>query len=234
LFAKIVSSFYKQSGIHVFPPHRDPNGPCLLRQIVAKHPWRGAVSWKPGFEAGILHRLDFYTSGAILAADSENDFEELRSLFISRRLEKFYVFEASFAPHWRTMTCSNEIAHHKRDRRRMVAKINDTTEKRGKWYEAKTIFHAEQKYILAIMRTGVMHQIRCHAEHCGIPLLGDILYFGSETDDSAYRLHHLGLRTKSWLSEPIPLPSWAQNHHVRNLLIRTDVRDHFQDELLDR
>ena len=71
----------KPAGMPVFPPHADPEGPCVLRDLLAREPARGAIAWPEGFAGGIAHRLDVPTSGALWVADTPHELATMRAWF---------------------------------------------------------------------------------------------------------------------------------------------------------
>lgn len=171
------------------------------------------MDWPPGFEAGIAHRLDVPTSGALWLADTPAELSHMRSHFASGALTKVYRFRAARDVPWNEHRVDYPIAHDKRRKRRMVVQRGKTTPHRGKWYPAHTEFRRLKHDLWqATITTGVMHQIRVHAAFVGIPLAGDRLYGGGPALDSTvpFRLHHMGLRGPDGGTDPVPTPEWAQ------------------------
>lgn len=211
------STFHKPPGIPVFPLTSGIPQDSAWARVIAGDPWRGEISWPKGFEAGILHRLDTSTSGALWLADSLEELTELRALFSEKRLVKRYVARVRRVPRWERHQTSLEIGHDRRHKRRMVVKRGEETPHRGHWLPAHTAFERlHGDLVAATISTGVMHQIRVHAAFLGIPLLGDRLYGGGPTPEGApegivFFLHHLGLEGPWGLStDPVPLPEWAR------------------------
>jgi 23S rRNA-/tRNA-specific pseudouridylate synthase len=99
----------------------------------------------------------------------------------------------------------------------MVVQRGQSTEHRGKWYEARTEFRRLRGRIFeATMRSGIMHQIRAHAAFVGIPIAGDRLYGGAAAESARppggprFCLHHTGLQGPGeFRSEKVPTPDWA-------------------------
>jgi len=171
---------WKPPGMPVFPLHDAGEGPspCLLDW------WRGqpgfpAADFPAGFEGGIAHRLDTATSGLILVAPTPADLATVRALFATRVLRKFYVFRSPRGGQAATIEVA--IGHHPKSRRRRVVADPPHRAVRGRWYDAwtrLTPLHEDRDGWLwqAEIRTGVMHQVRVHAQHAGAPLTGDPLY----------------------------------------------------------
>jgi 23S rRNA-/tRNA-specific pseudouridylate synthase len=194
----------------VFPPHDDPGGDCLVARILAEDPDRARVAWPEGFEAGVVHRLDTGTSGAVALADDLDDLERLRELFRAHRLVKTYRLVVARDPRWDENRCDRSIAHDPRHKGRMVVQRGPSTPHRGRWLPADTSFRRiEGTLFEATMSTGVTHQIRVHAAFLGIPLAGDRRYGGGD-DPAGFRLHHVGFAGGGVASAPVPWPEWAR------------------------
>jgi 23S rRNA-/tRNA-specific pseudouridylate synthase len=150
-------------------------------------------------EPGLLHRLDTGTSGALAFAKTSSAFSRYRSLWKSE-VRKTYRAIASPSegarfslskisiPHdvrW-------EIAHDAKSAKRMrvldpnleLPMKQQLRRIRGKPQPAHTTLHRMTPLgpdlvdIEVQIHTGVMHQIRVHLTHLGLPLLGDELYKG--------------------------------------------------------
>jgi len=207
----------KPAGIPVFPPHKDPDGDCLLQRWTAVDASRTAAGWPSGFSGGIAHRLDVPTSGQVVASVRPADLAALRSLFSEGSLEKTYRFISAGDVPWDDHIIEARIAHHPKRRKRMVVERGQATAHRGKWYPA----HTRLRRVApvgdglwcweAIITTGVMHQIRVHAGSVGLALNGDRLYGGGAPPPDRpvpFLLHHLGM-TGSTLTPPtIPVPDF--------------------------
>ena len=122
-----VMALNKPPGLPVFPPHKDPDGDCLLARWLAVHPGLSDVDWPEGFAGGIAHRLDVPTSGQVIAAADTAALAELRSLFSTGQLTKVYRFVASGDVPWDTHTVTQRIAHDRKRRSRMVVERGRAT-----------------------------------------------------------------------------------------------------------
>lgn len=211
-----MKTVYKPPGIPVFPPHADPGGDCVLARLLAEEPGRVHLPWPEGFDAGIAHRLDWSTSGAVVVADDPAELDRIRALFEGKQLLKSYRLLASRDVPWSENSCDAPIANGPRRRGRMVVQRGRNTPHRGRWYPAETSFRRLQGRLWeATMRTGVMHQIRAHAGFVGIAILGDRKYGGGRTPDDApeglsFYLHHVGLQGPGLVTDPVPTPAWAR------------------------
>ena len=131
----------------------------MVARLSAAEPVRSAIAWPEGFEAGVVHRLDTSTSGAVAIAEDLADLEVLRELFRGRRLRKRYRLRALRSPSWDENACDRAVAHYPRHKGRMVVQRGRDTPHRGRWLEAHTTFvRVEGTLFEAGMTTGVMHR----------------------------------------------------------------------------
>lgn len=212
----MATTLYKPAGLPVFPPHAYPKGDCLLKRLLHDQPWRADIPWPPGFEAGIAHRLDNATSGAVLVADSLDELALFRSWFREKRFVKTYLMLAARSVPWHRRTCTRPIAHHPTKKNRMIVQRSPHTPHRGKWYPAVSHFQRlpspPPNLWQVRITTGVMHQIRAHAAFLGIPILGDRIYGGGSAPHMIFYLHHLGMTgPDGFHTDPVPLPDWARS-----------------------
>lgn len=201
----------KPGGLPVFPLHQDPDSDCVLRRLLSELPEQGQ-GFAQGFEGGIAHRLDTPTSGLLLVARSPDALGRARAAFSSKRLTKSYRFLSKERLDPKKQTLQRAIAHHPKNRRKMVVQRNPGTKCRGKWYPAHTrLRHIKDDLHEAVITTGVMHQIRVHAAFAGIPLWGDTLYGGEPGPiGPSFYLHHAhlkGLGACPFLPPPSDWPS---------------------------
>jgi len=141
-----------------------------------------------GLEPGILHRLDTGTSGLIVFAKTNAEYERLRALWTSGGVKKTYRALVRIPPGTPApVLCVLEspLAHDPKSSKRMIAL--DTPEKLARAKAPLPAFtgitgvqeKADGLFDLTIeIRTGVMHQIRCHLASRLWPVLGDKIYKG--------------------------------------------------------
>jgi len=194
------------------PPNDDPAGDCLARRWLDARPEARAQAWPEGFAAGLAHRLDTPTSGAVAAAVDADELDALRRAFQQHQLLKTYRFLSWSHVPWREHRCDRAIAHAPRHKKRVVVQRGADTPHRGRWLPAETTFrHLGGHLWEATMRSGVMHQIRAHAAFVGLPLAGDPLYGRGPSPElgAPFCLHHVGFRGAGWSTEDVPTPPWA-------------------------
>lgn len=199
----------KPAGLPTLTPNAEPDGDSLLRRLLQEHPAQDEVTWPPGFDGGILHRLDTGTSGLVIAATHLMAFERGRAAFASHALRKHYCFLTDRDVPWSEHVVTHDLSHDRRRKSRMVWMRGQNTPHRGKWLAA----HTELRRLgrrgplglwEAVITTGVMHQIRVHAAAVGLPLAGDRLYGG--TDGPRFYLHHQRIEGWPEPTPPRPLP----------------------------
>lgn len=160
----------KPAGLVVHPAAGNWSG-TLLNGLLARFPEAAALP-----RAGIVHRLDKDTSGLMVVARSlvaQTDLvRQLQARSVSRQYLALAWGEAP-APVW----VDAPIGRHPRDRLRMAVMAA------GK--PARTRFlglgtcrgaFGSVSALRCVLESGRTHQIRVHAQHLGMPLLGDPQY----------------------------------------------------------
>lgn len=132
-------------------------------------------------DAGLVNRLDRWTSGLLIAAKSRDSWSFLRAELASGRIEKSYlaVVEGE-APK------NHSIATFLGTPNRRAAKMKVFTSRPKRSMRAlpaetafeRVAYHPtlDLSLVRATAHTARRHQIRAHAAHMGHPLLGDTLY----------------------------------------------------------
>ena len=222
----------KRAGQPVFPWHSRPtwadqDARSVAEVLAQARPEQKGVSWPKGFDCGILHRLDVSTSGVLVVSRRLDAFEPTRLLFAERRLTKRYFFYTDRDVPWDAHTEQAQLAHHPKNRKKMVAQRSPNTSKRGRWIPAITHFRRVHAGLWeARIPTGVMHQIRVHAQSVGLPLYGDTLYGGTALPEAwstthpgvSFFLHAAQIASAQWTSPTLDLPTWWPGANERGAL----------------
>ncbi len=187
--------------------------PSVENFLEEKYPWARAIP-----ECGIVHRLDYLTSGCLLVARSEAEQLRLRSMFkdTNQSVVKSYyaVVKHQLAPQ------SGEFALYFSSRYRRSKKITVRDEgiemERGccQWRIQNYIPQCDSPnkpcdvLVVDILGPGKRHQIRAGLAHLGFPIHGDDLYGGMSPWQGGFGLHACRLRIDNQKIDCPPPESW--------------------------
>lgn len=170
----------KPSGIHSIA--QEGGGRAVSELLLARNPELAAVSEQPA-EAGLVHRLDLETSGALLAAKNRDTWERLRRAFSNALLEKRYsaLVEGTCVAPQRVRTLLGSTA-----RRGSKVRIKEWRadppprfqEAILEIIEARVVDGGARSFVDVRLITGRRHQIRAQLGWIGNPLCGDTVYGG--------------------------------------------------------
>ena len=135
-------------------------------------------------DAGLCHRLDKETSGALVVAKNQEAYLKIRELFSENKVTKEYhaLVEGNFSK--QKQITSFLYGRYKRSKKVSVAQDIDLAPKHAKKCELKVIKATYSKEndltdLSLSLITGFRHQIRAQLAYLSHPLVGDTLY-GSE------------------------------------------------------
>lgn len=179
--------------------------------------------------AGLVHRLDKGTSGALIIAKNNFTHERLASQLLDKTLGRFYLALTNLPLKNDTMLVEKALIRSPKNR---LKKLAVSAGVRGA-KEAKSAFvnvlcgknlapNSQNKanLIAAKLFTGRTHQIRAHLESLNRHILGDVLYGYKGKDYERVMLHSYFLHFK----------------HPRNeqkLIIKAPLYDDFMELLKD-
>jgi 23S rRNA pseudouridine1911/1915/1917 synthase len=169
---------------------------------------------------GIVHRLDRFTSGALVVAKTDAAHRALAAQFSSRTVEKIYLalVEGALKGAGRIQ---NPIIRDPKNRARMTARLAGGRTALTDW-EAVQAF-AGFTMLKIRLGTGRTHQIRAHMAAIGHPVAGDRLYGAKTSPWNRFFLHahRLGFRIPAAgedvvVESPLPpeLADWIQSLHT--------------------
>ncbi len=127
---------------------------------------------------GLVHRLDRFTSGAMVVAKSDAAMAALQSAFRARTVEKTYLAMVHGAPAEKGVL-DTAYGRHPRDRKRFTSKAG-ARRAVTRWVVRERF--AGAALVEVSLETGRTHQIRVHFSEAGHPLLADVAYGGTKRE----------------------------------------------------
>jgi 23S rRNA pseudouridine1911/1915/1917 synthase len=128
-----------------------------------------------GGYAGMLHRLDRDTSGALAIALTRDAHRRGRELFASHAFERWYLALVHGVPARRTGKIEAAISNAYVSGRRRVVRGQDEGRHAVTHYRVREAYHGAALLELQL-ETGRQHQIRLHLQQLGHPLIGERVY----------------------------------------------------------
>ncbi len=180
----------KPAGLIVHPARSHKSG-TLVNALA----WRfkfvsGGELSKVGEEfarPGIVHRLDKFTSGAIVSAKNDTAHWRLGKQFEMRRTDKRYLALVHGHPERDVETIDLPLGKHPSIKEKYAVRFDET----GK--PSVTILRVRERYtapsgakyalVELELKTGRTHQIRVHLSYLGFPIVGDDMYGGKHTTE---------------------------------------------------
>jgi 23S rRNA pseudouridine1911/1915/1917 synthase len=163
--------------------------------------------------AGMLHRLDRDTSGALAIALTREAHRLGRELFGAHEFERFYLALVDGVPARRRGTIEAAISNAYVSGRRRVARNSREGRHAVTHYRVRETYH-DAALLELELETGRQHQIRLHLQQLGHPLLGERVYSDASTQPRAPRqmLHAWRLRfphplRRKIVSAEAPMPA---------------------------
>jgi 23S rRNA pseudouridine1911/1915/1917 synthase len=123
---------------------------------------------------GIVHRLDRFTSGVLLAAKTDRAHLALAAQFAGREVEKVYLALVHGKVISESGRIHEPIARDPVRRTRMTARLSQGREARTEYRVLRRF--AEFTLLEVRIGTGRTHQIRVHLSSRGHPIAGDTVY----------------------------------------------------------
>jgi 23S rRNA pseudouridine1911/1915/1917 synthase len=134
---------------------------------------------------GIVHRLDRFTSGVMVAAKSDLAHWRIGDQFQARTVNKRYLAIVHGTIETPMDTIDMPIGKHPRIFDRYAVRFDDSAK------SATTIYRVRERYdgytlVELELKTGRTHQIRVHMAHLGHPIAGDDYYGGRRLTRGAF------------------------------------------------
>jgi 23S rRNA pseudouridine1911/1915/1917 synthase len=145
--------------------------------LLARYPEMADVGYGPR-EPGVLHRLDIFTSGLVVAARTQRAFEALRRTLSQGALHKKYLAVVSAGVLADEGLIESALATSTSDQRRVDVAPD------GGGHKCQTRFRIVRQsprfdLVEAEAPAAYRHQVRFHLASQGAPLVGDTLYGGA-------------------------------------------------------
>lgn len=137
------------------------------------------------YDRSILYRLDYETSGLLLAAKSDKLYQEIRKNFSTIMLKKMYRLkcQGQLKEIKKTLIHYLDAIGTSKHKIRVRSNfVNPTEQKQAQLnYEVLSYNQVDDtSEVLVFLGTGLRHQIRCQFAFEGHPIVGDLLYGGKE------------------------------------------------------
>lgn len=170
----------KPGGIHSVRQENNSDYSLAL-WLIERDPEAGRVAIRPG-DAGLVQRLDFETSGLILAAKDKESWQNLREQLMQGKIEKRYhcLLEGKLPE--QEVSVSNFIGSPYRSGskvrvyEKMPGKPHRALAASTKFSTKGVAPKSSNTLVEVTVATARRHQIRAHAAYLGHPLVGDKLY----------------------------------------------------------
>lgn len=166
----------KPAGLVVHPAAGHPDG-TLVNALLAHCTDLSGIGGE--LRAGIVHRLDAGTSGAIVAAKNDLAHKGLAAQFKARSVQKIYGALVMGSMRTEQGTFDEPIGRSKGDRKRISAHTARGRSALTEWRVLER-FGTSLTWVEVALHTGRTHQIRVHFAEAGHPLAGDPLYGGEK------------------------------------------------------
>jgi len=153
----------------------------------------------------LLNRIDFLTSGILLAGFGQKALFRYKSYQVKGLTQKVYLAKVRGYLD-RQLTIKNKIDDYKRKKVKVLAEDDPDSLRHTLvcplWQEKDTTL------IKAIIYRGKRHQIRAHLSYFGFPLLGDPLYAdkNDQINSDLFCLHHTFFSMPEF--KVLSLPHW--------------------------
>ncbi|MGY2795504.1 23S rRNA pseudouridine1911/1915/1917 synthase [Thermostichus sp. MS-CIW-36] len=167
----------KPRGLVVHPAPGHASG-TLVHALLAHCPHLSGINGE--LRPGIVHRLDKDTTGALVIAKHDQAHQHLQAQIQAKTARRIYLGVVFGRPAQSQGTVSAPIGRHPVDRQKMAVLTP------GQGRVAVTHWQVLERlgnYTLMQfeLETGRTHQIRVHAAHLRLPIVGDPLYTQSKT-----------------------------------------------------
>ncbi len=186
-----ILEVYKPTGLPTTPGMTSPSLTELVLQAV---PDQNQIQGFHSNEGGLLYRLDNETSGLVLFAVSQEAFAQFTQDTDKQLVKKHYLAYVEGIPSQSSNIIRYPIAHHPRNKKKMVVQKEISQQKRSEWRTAETFYQVlstdskGNSWLHVMIFQGARHQIRVHCASIGHPLVGDKLYNPEQNNEQSMLL----------------------------------------------
>lgn len=126
-------------------------------------------------KGGVVHRLDKDTSGVMVLAKTQEDYEGLKQQFLERKTVKKYVALVHGVLKERQGIVSSPIERNPKSPNKFWVGTDLSRTAITEW-KVDTIYREGYCLVDLIPLTGRTHQLRVHLSHMGHPIVSDPIY----------------------------------------------------------
>jgi 23S rRNA pseudouridine1911/1915/1917 synthase len=142
------------------------------------------------YEPGLVHRLDTFTSGALVVARNQATFESLRKRWATEVTKCYLAVSARRGPMGdfpvgKEFIAKSDLGPHPKDASQVMLRPGERF-----WTRARIVGHSEEATLFDVsVSAAYRHQVRVHMAHLGAPLLGDATYGPKDSHAPRHALH---------------------------------------------
>jgi len=147
--------------------------------------------------AGVVHRLDKDTSGALAFAKTPEAVRAFQELFKAHDVERQYLTVVEGVVARESATIDLALVTDRGDLRRGVARVPGEGRRAVTHYRVIERFGRVATLVACWLETGRTHQIRIHLAEAGHPVVGDAVYRPKDQPKCKARFHRQALHAQT-------------------------------------